>query len=403
MDRLEILYLNKTAIKDLPSSIEDLKGLSSFTLWNCRKLRSVPSNIFSRMKDLRILDMGGIAIEQLPPSIVQLCNLSKLYLNDIQKSSLRTPKPLMPSCVRKRTLAPTYLQLELLSCLNTLSHLDLRNCNFSEESFPKDIGCLSCLERLDLRENKISSIPASLIQLKNLKRLDLVRCTSLRTLTSLPPSICYVNAHDCKSLERYWINPPSASSPNNREFKFTECHKLVMFQMDNMPNMLSQSQLQGLYHIILPGSEIPQWFRYKSEGEGSTSVLSLSVVVDHHHPSCYNNVKGIAICFALEFFGLYSLIQFDLKINGYGVSRWLENPESYCDGRWNGNHLFLMNVTEYYDGFSNDYQPFQNLVKWICDDAFHIEISAKLVDGESQEMKVKKMGIHLVMEEQDEG
>ncbi|XP_059665515.1 disease resistance protein RPV1-like [Cornus florida] len=407
MDRLRELYLAKTAIKDLPSSIELLEGLQDFVVDNCQKLKRVPSNIFSRMKDLKSLHMGGTAIEQLPSSIVQLYNLTYLYLPDLPKLSPKTLNSLVPfSLVRKRTPASTnYLQLELLSALSTLRVLNLRNCNLSEESFPMNIGCLPGLKSLDLSGSNLSSIPTRLIQLNCLRRLDLEHCTSLRTLTSLPPSIEEVNAHGCKSLERYWI-PRSGIGPNNREFIFTECHKLVMDEMDNMPNISSQSQLQGIQWISFPGSEIPQWFRHKSEVEGS----SLSLVVDHHH-----NVKGIAICAVLEFDRIYSIV-FDLKINGYYVRWW--KKESYSYGRCKGNHVILTNVTEYYDELSKDKQPIKNLMKKrpklspgppnICDDdSCYIQASVwQYFDHPislREEKKVKKMGIHLIMEEQGEG
>ncbi|XP_059665556.1 disease resistance-like protein DSC1 [Cornus florida] len=384
MNCLQHLDLDETAIKDLPSSIEHLEGLRGLYLGYCPKLKSIPTDIFSRMKDLESLKMAGTAIEQLPSSIVQLCKLNWLGLSDLQKWSPKTPNSLVSfSLVRKRTT--NYLQLELLSALSTLSCLHLSGSNFS-------------------------SIPTSLIQLKCLRHLRLERCTSLRTLTSLPSSIEHVNAHGCKSLERYWI-PPSGIGPNNRGFRFTECRKLVMDEMENMPNISSQTQLQGIQWISFPGSEIPQWFRHKSEVE----VSSLSLVIDHL--SSYNYVKGIAICAVLEIHDI-SLIGFDLKINGYGVN-WFENADSYYSSYYwgcKGNHVILGNVTEYYDELSKEYQPIKNLMKKrpklspgppnICDDAscyIQASVISSYYPGSYCQEMLKKMGIHLIMEEQGEG
>ncbi|XP_059665555.1 disease resistance protein RPV1-like [Cornus florida] len=375
MDCLRHLSLTKTGIKDLPSSIELLEGLRSLRVYNCRKLKRVPSNIFSRMKDLTILDMRGTAIEQLPSSIVHLCNLSELRLSDLQKWSPKTPNSLVPfSLVRKRTppASTNYLQLELLSALSTLSYLNLSGSNFS-------------------------SIPTSFIQLECLRVLYLKDCTSLRTLTSLPSSIEFVDAHGCISLERYWI-PPSGIGPNNRKFRFTECHKLVMDEMENMPNISSQTQLQGIECISFPGSEIPQWFRHKSEVEGS-----LSLVVDDL--SSYNNVEGIAICAVLELDTFFTLIIFNLQINGYSVYL-----KAYPYERSEGNHVIVRNITEFDEDESKDKQPIKNLMKKrpklspgppnICDDAScYIQASVLSIDcirGTRQEKKVKKMGISLI-------
>ncbi|XP_059665517.1 disease resistance protein RUN1-like [Cornus florida] len=385
MDRLRKLYLHETAIKGLPSSIEHLEGLQKLSVGDCRRLKRVPSNIFSRMKDLKSLRMGGTAVEQLPSSIVQLCNLSNLNLSDLQKRSPKRPNSLVPfSLVRKRTppASTNYLQLDKL--LSAFSRT---------------------LSILDLSGNNLSSLPTSLIQLKCLGYLHLKHCTSLRRLTSLPSSIYYVNAHGCKSLERYWI-PPSGISPKNRQFRFTDCHKLVMDEMDEMPNISSQTQLQGIRWIVFPGSEIPQWFRHKSEVEGS----SLSLVVDHL--SSYNNVKGIVICAVLESDAIDSYIEFDLKINGYGVN-WVEDF-----WRCKGNHVILTSVTKCYDEAQpRPTQSIKNLMKKrtklsqgppnICDDAScYIQASVfskNCISGTRQDKKVKKMGIHLIMEEQGEG
>ncbi|XP_059669058.1 disease resistance protein RUN1-like [Cornus florida] len=393
MDRLQHLNLGGSGIKDLPSSIELLEGLQYLWVRDCQKLKMVTSNIFYRMKNLTSLDFRGTAIGQLPSSIVQLCNLSELHVSDLQRVSPKMPNSLVPfSLVRKRKSTPpastNYLQLELLSALCTLSFLELSRNNFS-------------------------SIPTSFIQLKCLKVLYLEGCTSLQTLTSLPSSIEYVDAHGCISLERYWI-PPSGIGPNNRKLRFSECHKLVMDEMENMPNISSQSQLQGVEWISFPGSEIPQWFRHKSEVEGS----SLSLVVDHL--SSYNNVKGISICAVSNFHEIDGIIGFDLKINGYGM----EGPNTYA--RCKGSHVILINITNYEEQ-KQKYQPIKNLMKKrpklspgppnICDDdSCYSQASifdyisgysqASIFDyisGTRQEKKVKKMGIHLIMEEQGEG
>ncbi|XP_059665313.1 disease resistance protein RPP2B-like isoform X1 [Cornus florida] len=405
---LEELHLDNTAIKDLPSSIEHLEGLRRLSLEGCQKLKSVLTNIFSKMKDLEYLDMGRTAIKKLPSSIAQLSNLEELYVsgNDFQSPSSKMPISLMQNTfLRKRTGNSSCLELELLSGLCTVTRLSLRHCNLSEESFPKDIGKLSSMRYLILSENKFASIPECFIQLTSLMYLYLEHCTSLRSLTSLPSFICYVNAHGCKSLERYQF-PPSVENSDDREFIFTECHKLDVDQRDNMPNISSQSQLQELGVIILPGREIPHCFSHRNEGS------SFSLRVDL--PS-YENVKGIVVCAALEIFHGIDIpqINFDLKINGYSMSEWF----TYNDLTAGDNaphHIFLKHKTEYYDEHSREIRPIKSLMdnkstlstgtSNTCDGC-HIQASVTLNStllkpSSNRKAKVHKLGIHLVMEEQ---
>ena len=58
MKHLSTLYLDGTAIKRLPSSIEHLNGLASLSLYNCKSLESLPSCIF-KLKSLEVLSLSN--------------------------------------------------------------------------------------------------------------------------------------------------------------------------------------------------------------------------------------------------------------------------------------------------------------------------------------------------------
>ncbi|XP_059665382.1 disease resistance protein RUN1-like isoform X2 [Cornus florida] len=395
MGCLEHLNFFRSAIKELPLSMEHLNGLRFLCLRDCRKLKIVPSNIFSRMKDLKSLEMGGTALKQLPSSIVDLSNLKILNLSDFQGTS----SSLFPFSLfmgRRATVNSSYLQLELLSRLCTLNDLDLRNCNLSEEFFPNDISGLSSLRRLILNGNNFASVPPSFVQLTKLERLGLGNCRSLRTLTSLPSSIRFVDAGGCILLEWYWF-PPSVGSPDNREFIFTECHKLVMSDKS------LRSQLQVIGKMILPGSDIPHWFSHKSEGEITSVCLQVN---DHNLPS-YNDIKGIVVGAALECDGTsFDGIDLNIKVDGYSIiTTSFEN--FYTSTDIGSDHIILIQTTEYFDEEEGVSIPIKNLMKTkpnlspnnICQDQDGCYIEASIILT-SESVKVRKLGIHLVMEEQ---
>ncbi|XP_059665567.1 uncharacterized protein LOC132311592 [Cornus florida] len=152
-----------------------------------------------------------------------------------------------------------------------------------------------------------------------------------------------------------------------------------------------------LGEIYYPGSEIPQWFSHKIEGEGSSMCWRVDDLTS------YNNVKGIAICIALESHGICPWIGFNLKINGYSMIEWPVQKRIESD------HVMLMVKTEYDIFFDEEYQqPIKNLFPNIGDDGSYIEVSAQFDYGlhtprVKRQLKVKKFGIHLIMDEQDEG
>ncbi|XP_059665380.1 disease resistance-like protein DSC1 [Cornus florida] len=404
MDRLDRLYLGNSGINGLPSSFEHLSGLQVLDLTGCQKLKNVPNNIFCRMKRLHSLYMERVAMTQLPSSIEHLSKLGILYFSHFQKQYTKHTKHFqMPfSFLGKRKRGnSTYLHLEMLSGLCNVTRLQLSNCNLSEESFPNDISSLSFLKYLDVSENNFVHIPASFIQLRKLGWIDLEHCRSLRTLTSLPPSIRYVNAHGCESLERYWI-PSSEKSPDKRIFIFSECHKLVMDERNNMPSISPESQPQENFGIIYPATEIPHWCSHKIEEEErfkeGSGFQRRKYIGDH-----YNNVKGIFVCavcvdvskFANE---LSRSVLIELKINGYPL------PDlGFSFENLSNQAAIFTHTAEYYDMDEKDFRPIINLMKKkpklsegppnICDDSCCIEATIRF-----QNMNVKKWGIHIVME-----
>uniref|UniRef100_A0A2N9I5Q7 Disease resistance protein RPS4B/Roq1-like leucine-rich repeats domain-containing protein n=1 Tax=Fagus sylvatica TaxID=28930 RepID=A0A2N9I5Q7_FAGSY len=103
MECVRKLYLDGTAISKLPASIENLNGLASLKLKDCKNLVCLPSTIFNLklLKDVDIsgcskferlpdnlgnaesveeLDVSGTAIRHVPSSIGLLKNLKRLSL-----------------------------------------------------------------------------------------------------------------------------------------------------------------------------------------------------------------------------------------------------------------------------------------------------------------------------------
>lgn len=206
MDCLSKLYLDGTAIKELPKSIKRLRGLTLLDLTNCKNLTALPDVISSltilkkiilsgcstldeipdkigEVECLEELDISGTAIRQLPRSIVYLKNLKVL------------------SC----SMCLGQLGLHLLSPssfpgFRTLMELDLRYCNLYDGEIPNDLDHLSSLKKLYLCGNNFTSIPESVCRLSKLEDLTTTNCSKLQSFPKLPSSVRKVWVDDCVSL-----------------------------------------------------------------------------------------------------------------------------------------------------------------------------------------------------------
>ncbi|KDO42540.1 hypothetical protein CISIN_1g040119mg [Citrus sinensis] len=141
-----------------------------------------------------------------------------------------------------------------LSGLCSLTKLDISYCDLGEGAIPSGIGNLCSLEELHLSGNNFFTLPASIYRLSKLSKIFLKDCKMLQNLPRLPASIHGIFLDGCVSLETlsdgYW----------------RDCS------------------------IVVPGSEIPEWFEYQNN-EGSSITISTP-------PKTYKNHKlvGYAMC-----------------------------------------------------------------------------------------------------------
>jgi Leucine-rich repeat (LRR) protein len=86
MECLCKLYLDGTAITKLPASIENLTGLASLILRDCKNLVCLPSTIFN-LKLLKDVDISGCSkFERLPEILGNVESVEEL---DVSGTTLR--------------------------------------------------------------------------------------------------------------------------------------------------------------------------------------------------------------------------------------------------------------------------------------------------------------------------
>jgi Leucine-rich repeat (LRR) protein len=114
---------------------------------------------------------------------------------------------ILPHCIgRIPKLTSLYLRgctsLQSISELPaSLTNLDARDCNLSEDGFPIDFGCLSSLQNLDIGRNNFLNLPHCIGRLPKLTKLYLRGCTSLQSISKLPASLTELDANNCNLSE----------------------------------------------------------------------------------------------------------------------------------------------------------------------------------------------------------
>lgn len=324
MGCLSRLYLDRTAIKELPSSIEHLPGLVLIDLTNCGNLTSLPSSICSltglrfltlsgcskldtlpenlgNMESLEVLRGDRTAITQPPPSIVSLKKLKVLSFSGCRGATSQSWSSLFLSRLRQGKCQDyTSFMLPSVLGLCSLTKLDLSDCNLFDGGIPSDLGSLSSLKELNLSRNNFATVPTSLSKLSQLKILTLVGCKQLEVLPELPSNIVKFYADDCTSLKG--AEDMLMKYKNLWTVSLTNCVELF----DNMGGMLWQCLLQfistrrllrglaalGKFSIMIPGRKIPECFRYQGVGD----LISMDL------PRNWYNSKfmGFALCCVVE-------------------------------------------------------------------------------------------------------
>lgn len=265
-ENMKDLTLTSTAINELPSSIGSLKKLETLTLDDCKSLNSLPNRI-ANLRSLRHLHIHG--------------------------------------CTQ---LDATNLHI-LVSGLESLETLKLQECRSLVE-IPDNISILSSLRQLLLVGTDIERFPVSIKHLSNLEKLDIRDCKRLHCLPELPLSLKELHATNCSSLETVMFTWKDAAADllqlqaHKIHTQFQNCFKLdgpslsaigvnahvnmKKLAYDNLSTIGSKF-LDGPADVIYPGSNVPEWFKYRTTQASVTVDLSSA-------PPPHSKFMGFIFC-----------------------------------------------------------------------------------------------------------
>ncbi|KAB5512645.1 hypothetical protein DKX38_029673 [Salix brachista] len=251
------LYLEETSLKEVPQSVTS--KLEHLGLHGCLKITKFPEI----SGDIKTLYLSETAITEVPSSIQFLKKLSILD---------------MSGCPKLESFP------EITVPMKSLVDLNLSKTGIKE--IPSSFKHMISLRSLGLEGTPIKELPLSIKDMVCLRYLTL-HGTPIKALPELPPSLRSLTTHDCASLETM-ISTITIGSLWD-VLNFANCFKLDQKPLIAAMHLKIQSG-EKIPHdriqMILPGSEIPEWFGDK--GIGSSLTIQL--------PSNCHQLKGIAFC-----------------------------------------------------------------------------------------------------------
>lgn len=193
---------------DRDSSSKSFKALPSKVRALHLKVRSkkhLPKNIFTLSKCLRVLDLSGSSIEELPTSITQLKQLN--YLN-ASKLPIKTLPVSFGDLINLQILNLSETLLEVLPVsvckLRKLCYLNLQGCS-QLRSLCESINKLQLLQKLNLSNTtSFQELPSTFGDLCKLQVLHLSGCSQMKKLpesTGNLKELIYLDLSGCSQLD----------------------------------------------------------------------------------------------------------------------------------------------------------------------------------------------------------
>ncbi|KAK3415832.1 hypothetical protein EUGRSUZ_H01433, partial [Eucalyptus grandis] len=188
-DKLKILSLKFCSNLSIFAHTLKTKSLRALDLFGCSKLEKF-SHIPEKMEHLEELDLGWTAIKDLPTSVENLLSVKLINL---------------AFCKRLTTLPSSNLEKSTDPNGNMgfrkLDRLELSGCNLVEVEFLESASSFPKLAHLDLSGNKFTHLPICINEYHDLEHLVVDNCKQLQEIPRLPLNLHMLRAHCCRSLQ----------------------------------------------------------------------------------------------------------------------------------------------------------------------------------------------------------
>ncbi|XAR49365.1 hypothetical protein NMG60_11032545 [Bertholletia excelsa] len=222
--RLKQLILeNCTSLVELHESIGKLKDLILLNLKNCKNLTKLPRSI-GMLESLETLDVSDCSrLEGLPSELENVKSLHVLYANRIGEANARKRKAYIFKWMLKPQKTP---KITLASLPQSLTELNLRGCNLSDEDFPSNLSILGSLKTLNLSYNMISKTPDFIKYLPKLYSLILASCMKLHFVFVGKYNLEVKNCAVLKRITLLYEHPSISEDPCISDVTHQHCEDL---------------------------------------------------------------------------------------------------------------------------------------------------------------------------------
>ncbi|KAK8589086.1 hypothetical protein V6N12_023492 [Hibiscus sabdariffa] len=293
------LNLAGTAIEDVPSSIECLSNLCILNLARCWRLKSVSTSIH-RLKSLEIFILEGCSRLEIFPEILDTMNLGHL---DLSRTALKE----LPSSIENLIFL---FELRLNNCenlvclpnsfykLKSLTVLLLGGCSRLKD-FPEILETMERLRTLDLSGTALKELPSSM---ENLVGLEYLRLDNYENFLCLPANLFFaiegaslkgrseIHKHpnglsslrklilrECKRLKSLPESPPSLEFLDAPDCTSLEDVSSIKKHFEKLLRTVYQQAFHRVTYFMacITGSEIAEWFDFKSIGSSINIQLPL--------------------------------------------------------------------------------------------------------------------------------
>ncbi|KAJ4901474.1 Disease resistance protein (TIR-NBS-LRR class) family [Raphanus sativus] len=228
-------------------SFPDFPDLKELKLVNLN-IRKIPSGVhgIQKLEFLEKLDLSGNDFENLPEAMNGLSRLKSLWLQNCFKLKE------LPKLTQVQTLTLTNCRnLRSLVKLSdtseekrrySLLELCLENCN-NVELLSDQLSHFTKLTNLDLSGHDFDTLPSSIRDITSLVTLCLNNCKKIKSVEKLPPSLQFLDAHGCHSLE-------ADSVEHFRDKPYEEVQQGTCFKETEMPIYVLNHQATSAFQII---------------------------------------------------------------------------------------------------------------------------------------------------------
>ncbi|XVE78620.1 hypothetical protein DITRI_Ditri13aG0160800 [Diplodiscus trichospermus] len=176
LSKLTLLSMSRTKVHNLPSAIVKMDALKEIRLSNCPNIVKFP-NI---PRNIRKLNLANTPIAEVPSSISCLSKLTFLNMS-------RTKVQNLPGAILKMDAVK---RIRLFDCPNIVQFPNI----------PRNI------EELDLDNTPIAEVPSSIEMLSSLCKLSMQNCTKLKRVTARIRKLKYLrflHISGCSKLKRF--------------------------------------------------------------------------------------------------------------------------------------------------------------------------------------------------------